>query len=588
MARIVLLFSLFCLAVPDTFAGRSGDGAQAPASEIYATADDGTSLTWTVFTPTGQGPWPAVLVIHGGFWIAGSEVDAGPAGCGQDLADAGYLAFSISHRLAPPGSIPGQNSLGRFPDQGNDVHLAVQAARNDPRCNGQVGAVGGSAGGSHVAWVAATGTPGDDRIDVGVSLSGAYDLSDFRPDPNLDYFIETVTNYVGVPSTETAALQAASPAWVLDATVAPLLLLDKADDMMPAAQLDDMVAQLQAVGATNFEAGSIPGTGHSFDYWPQVKNDAFAFLAAGFSTPPPTPTPTPSPTPTSTPTPSPSATPTPSATPSATPAGNTLLNISTRARAATGDNVLIGGFILGEGSGTKRVLVRAIGPSLAAGGIASPLADPNLALLDSAGKLLATNNDWINGNQTQEIRDTMLAPGDPKEAALIADLAPGPYTAIVTGVEGPENIALVEAYDLDPTHPVQLLNISTRGLVETGEGTMIAGSIIGGTEPETLVFRALGPSLGQGPFAIADPLPDPSLRLIDSQGTTIFTNDNWQDTQAAELTAAGFNPGDPLESALLLTLPAGTYTALLSDAHGASGIGLLEVYNITSSQMATR
>jgi hypothetical protein len=202
--------------------------------------------------------------------------------------------------------------------------------------------------------------------------------------------------------------------------------------------------------------------------------------------------------------------------------------------------------------------------------------------------LLATNNDWINGDQTQEIRATMLAPGDPKEAALIADLAPGSYTTIVTGVEGTQNIALVEVYDLDPTHAVQLLNLSTRGLVGTGEGIMIAGSIVGGTEPETLVFRALGPSLGQEPFSIADPLPDPSLQLIDSQGTTIFANDNWQDAQAAELVAAGFDPGDPLDSALLLTLPAGTYTVLLSDTHGASGTALLEVYNITSSQMGAR
>ncbi|HEX4664986.1 MAG TPA: alpha/beta hydrolase [Chthoniobacterales bacterium] len=587
---------MFCLALAGAFAGRSGDALQAPASEVYATADDGTPLTWTVYTPTGQGPWPAVLVIHGGFFVAGSELDSGPAGCGQDLADAGYLAFSISHRLAPPGSIPGQSSLGRFPDQGNDVHLAVEAARSDPRCNGQVGAVGGSSGASHTAWLAATGTAGADRIDVGVGLSGAYDLSDFSPDPNIEGFILTVTNYVGVPSTDTAALRAASPAWLLDATVAPLLIFDKADDTMPAAQLDDMAAALQAVGATNFEARTIPGAGHSFEYWSQVRNDALAFLAAGFSTPPPTPTPTPSPTatptpsptPSSTPTPSPSITPTPSATPSPTPAGNTLLNISTRARAATGDHVLIGGFILGEGNGTKRVLVRAIGPSLAAGGIASPLADPSLALLDSTGKLLATNNDWINGDQTQEIRATMLAPGDPKEAALIADLAPGSYTTIVTGVEGTQNIALVEVYDLDPTHAVQLLNLSTRGLVGTGEGIMIAGSIVGGTEPETLVFRALGPSLGQEPFSIADPLPDPSLQLMDSQGTTIFANDNWQDAQSAELVAAGFDPGDPLDSALLLTLPAGTYTVLLSDTHGASGTALLEVYNITSSQMGAR
>lgn len=112
---------------------------------------------------------------------------------------------------------------------------------------------------------------------------------------------------------------------------------------------------------------------------------------------------------------------------------------------------------------------------------------------------------------------------------------------------------------------------------------MIAGSVIGGTGPETLVFRGLGPSLGQGPFPIAGALPDPSLRLIDSQGTTIFTNDNWQESQAADLIAAGFNPADPLESALLITLPGGSYTVLLSDAHGASGIGLLEVYKISQT-----
>ncbi len=248
--------------------------------EVYAVANDGTHLQWTVYTPSGRGPWPAVLVIHGGEFRSGSFSDPGVAHCAQDLANAGYVAFAINYRLAPPGSLPGQRSLGQSPDQYNDVHLAVQAARNDSRGNGEVGAVGGSAGGTHAVWVAATGTTGADRLDVGVSLSGAYDFSDFTPDPYLYKFIDDVTNYVGVPSTDTAALRGASPAWTVDSTVSPLLLVQSAADIMPAAQFADMVAQLNAHGVRNYAAMTIPGALHSFDYWPQIKSTALAFLAA--------------------------------------------------------------------------------------------------------------------------------------------------------------------------------------------------------------------------------------------------------------------------------------------------------------------
>ena len=128
------------------------------------------------------------------------------ADCGRDLAADGFIAFAIEYRLAPNGSLPGQLPEGRFPDQSDDVKLAVLAARSDPRCNGQVGAIGGSAGGYHTAFAAGTGTPGQDRIDVGVSLSGAYDLSDSSPDPGLNAFIGIVTNYVGVTESDTSIL----------------------------------------------------------------------------------------------------------------------------------------------------------------------------------------------------------------------------------------------------------------------------------------------------------------------------------------------------------------------------------------------
>ena len=196
MKHLFQLCTFFACALL-SFAPRPGE-ASPTTSEVYAQASDGTPLTWTVFAPAGEGPWPAVLVIHGGRFVGGDPEDAGVNGCAQDLANAGFIAFAIDHRLAPPGSIPGQTSSGQFPDQYDDVHLAVQAARNDSRSNGQVGAVGGSSGGTHAAWVASTGTPGDDRLDVAVCLSGSYDFSDFTPDPDLEAFIAIVTNYVGV------------------------------------------------------------------------------------------------------------------------------------------------------------------------------------------------------------------------------------------------------------------------------------------------------------------------------------------------------------------------------------------------------
>jgi acetyl esterase len=281
MRRYFLTFSLLLAGVAMVCASAQTESKAAPPpTEVYATANDGTPLTWRVYTPLGRGPWVAVLVIHGGLFFGGDLSDAGAVTCAQDLADAGYIAFDINYRLAPPGSIPGQHSLGRFPDQYDDVHLAVQAARDDARTTGKIGAVGGSSGASHAVWVATTGTPGQDRLDAGVCLSGAYDYSDFSPDPKLPVFIATVTNYVGVPSTETAALRAASPAWVVNRTVAPLYLVDSEGDLMPAVQLDDMVAHLNSSGVHNYQAMSIPGNLHSFANWPAVKNDALAFLAS--------------------------------------------------------------------------------------------------------------------------------------------------------------------------------------------------------------------------------------------------------------------------------------------------------------------
>ncbi len=201
----------------------------------------------------------------------------------------------------------------------------------------------------------------------------------------------------------------------------------------------------------------------------------------------------------------------------------------------------------------------------------SALLNPSLQLVDAAGQVVATNDDWMTGSQAQEIIDAHLAPNDSRESAIIASLAAGAYTAVVTGIEGTQNISLVEVYDLDAAQTPQLLNISTRGAIDSGEGVMIAGTIIGGSLPETLLFRGLGPSLAAG---IGNPLPNPQLQLIDGQGSTIFVNDDWSDTQASEIGLTGLAPTDALESAVLITLPAGNYTALMSDPESESGIGL--------------
>jgi hypothetical protein len=152
----------------------------------------------------------------------------------------------------------------------------------------------------------------------------------------------------------------------------------------------------------------------------------------------------------------------------------------------------------------------------------------------------------------------------------------------VTGVDGTtNNIALVEVFDLDSTNPPQLVNISTRALVDVGEAQMIAGLIVGGTTPEAIVVRGLGPSLGEA--GITNPLPNPSLTIFNSSGLAIASNDDWQDDpNSSSVQAIGLGPTNTLESAILLSLSPGNYTAILSDTTGTTGVGLVEVYNVTT------
>ncbi|MFL6589946.1 MAG: Ig-like domain-containing protein [Chthoniobacterales bacterium] len=301
------------------------------------------------------------------------------------------------------------------------------------------------------------------------------------------------------------------------------------------------------------------------------------------ATPTATATVTPTATATTTPTPTATATPTaaPTSTPTATPSATApqAVNLSTRMRVDTGDNVGIGGFII-SGNAPKHVLLRGIGPSLAQSGVANALADPVLQLYRSGSVApIAVNNNWRD-SQEESIKATGIPPVNDSESAIDATLAPGNYTAVLRGNGGGAGVALVEVYDLDPASS-KLANISTRAFVSTGPDIAIAGFILGNQSgADRIVVRGIGPSLASA--GVPNPLANPVLELRNGDGVLLISNNDWQDNpvQAAQLIAAGLAPSDNHESGIFTTLPPGSYTALLAGESGGTGIGLVEVYDL--------
>ena len=240
----------------------------------------------------------------------------------------------------------------------------------------------------------------------------------------------------------------------------------------------------------------------------------------------------------------------------------------------TGDNVVIGGFIV-QGSGAKRVIIRALGPELTQYGVSDPLANPTLELHNGAGVLIASNNNWvttiiggiITQNQVRDIMNSGYAPSNGLESAIIADLPPGNYTAIVRGVNDMTGVGLVEVYDLDnpgTVSPSILRNISSRSRVLTGDDVMIGGFIVQGSGPKRVIVRAIGPELTQ--YGVQNALTDPTLELHDGRGALIASNDNWQTTviggiitkdQVMDIQNSGHAPTDPTESAIIAAAATG-------------------------------
>lgn len=261
------------------------------------------------------------------------------------------------------------------------------------------------------------------------------------------------------------------------------------------------------------------------------------------------------------------------------PTANNLVNISTRAFVGSGENVVIGGFIV-QGSPSKAVAVRAIGPSLAAAGVAGALSDPVLDLRDAAGNLLQSNDDWRDGPDATALQSKGLAPKSDYESALIASLPAGNYTARVHGYNDATGVALVEVYDLQGTTS-RAANISTRAVVLANDNVLIGGFIVGGTQNKPVVVRAIGPSLASA--GVSGALSDPTLELRNSSGTLIASNDNWRSAaNAALIQSENLAPKDDRESALQLTLAPGSYTAIVRGVSGATGVALVEAYDLSA------
>jgi phospholipase/lecithinase/hemolysin len=250
-------------------------------------------------------------------------------------------------------------------------------------------------------------------------------------------------------------------------------------------------------------------------------------------------------------------------------------NISTRGIVGTGEDVLIAGFTI-SGSQAKKIIVRALGPTLSTAGVSGALADPTIIIVNSSHVVIASNDNWRDTQET-EIAASGFAPPNDLESAIIVTLAPGSYTAVVTGKNGGTGIGLVDLYELDATTSI-FSNLSTRGLVGTGENVLIGGLIIGNGEPPVIVLRAIGPTLSS--FGIAQPLQDPTLELRDANGALIAFDNDWSDNTPTGIKATLLKPPDARESAIVASLAAGNYTAIVRGKNGTTGVALVEAYRL--------
>jgi acetyl esterase/lipase len=302
IALVIIAVVTTLILFPTLRAAQTRLGCATPVIEQYGVGHSpsgDTSLRWKAFIPPDGQIHPAIIVIHGGGFNSGDFTDTQTD---QDLVCAGFCVFDIEYRLAPPGKVPGQGrDPGRYPEQTDDVATAIRAARSPKptsvahgRVNGMVGAVGGSAGASHAAYCAAAPTLGGDQLDAAVLLSGAYDFDDPASliDTRCATFGADVRNYVGCspgPACDGngGLLDLASPYRRFTSSSSPVFIIASNFDPMPPNQFTILVNKVAAVGVPNCEQLLIRQrprpdgcTGHSFELWPNVRDQAIAFLNA--------------------------------------------------------------------------------------------------------------------------------------------------------------------------------------------------------------------------------------------------------------------------------------------------------------------
>jgi phospholipase/lecithinase/hemolysin len=253
------------------------------------------------------------------------------------------------------------------------------------------------------------------------------------------------------------------------------------------------------------------------------------------------------------------------------------VNLATRVFVDTGERVAVAGFIV-TGDVAKKVLLRGIGPSLAANGVPTPLANPTLTLFDSDGNVITTNDDWKNSPDAAQIMNTGIAPKEDLESAILSSLAPGNYTVTLAGKDNGIGNGLIEVYDLDSASNSTLANVSTRGYVGAGDNAMIGGLIVNSGEYPMVVLRAIGPTLAAS--GIAEPLLDPTMDLYDQDGTVIASNDDWKLGQPQSVVATQLAPSDDREAVIVAFTPPGNYTAVVRGKNDTIGVALVEAYRL--------